>query len=85
MNKLSTTTTVSIILKGIGHHLTKMESLALLLRCNRDIEWLVLDKADCLLDGWAAALGGRWSRFSSGCAGAVAWGGAGLPGLSGVC
>jgi superfamily II DNA/RNA helicase len=33
------------------NHLTKKESLPLLLRSNSGLEWLVLDEVNCLLDG----------------------------------
>jgi hypothetical protein len=33
------------------NHLTNTESLLLLLRSNSGLEWLVLNKVDCLLDG----------------------------------
>jgi hypothetical protein len=32
-------------------HLTKTESLPLLLRSDSGLEWLVLDEVNCLLDG----------------------------------
>jgi hypothetical protein len=55
-------------------HLTKAESLRLLLLSSSNLKWLVLDKVDHLLDG--GSFGGQVKQTSSGFAGAstAQWG-----------
>ncbi len=55
---------ITLLVATPGHllnHLTKMESLLLLLRHDRGLKWLVLNKVDCLLD--RVGLGGQMEQI----------------------